>query len=99
MKVVLPKHESKGNDAPPLSLIPDGDDEYDEERDKMKTSSFKLRTSPTDPDSATYSYRLVRVDGTQSIRGHIKWLINVGKVHVGLNITNDVEKLDRHVRI
>ena len=92
MKVVLPKHESKGNDAPPLSLIPDGDDEYDEDRDKMKTSSFKLRSSPADPASATYSYRMIRVDGTQTIRGHIKWLQNVKKVHLGLNITVAVEK-------
>ena len=90
MKVVLPKDTGQQGPryVPPLTLVPDPEEEAVSLKDTSACTSFKLRTNPTDQDSTTYSFALVRVDGTQSIRCHINWIRDVKKVHTGLDITN-----------
>ena len=88
MKISNPKSFTpKTKETPPLPLVPDADEEYNEERDKMNTVSFKLRTTPADATSALYSFRVMKVDGTQTVRQHLNWVTSVKKVHKGLNMT------------
>ena len=97
MKISNPKSFTPSNkESPPLPLVPDEDEEYNEERDKMNTVSFKLRTSPADANSSLYSFRVMKVDGTQSVRQHLKWIMAVRKVHKGLNMQdhNEIHELN-----
>ena len=90
MKVVLPKDlgQQGSRFVPPLTLVADPEEEAVSLKDSSACTTFKLQTNPTDQDSTTYSFALVRVDGTQSIRCHINWIRDVKKVHTGLDITN-----------
>ena len=86
MKVVPSKDDSnkKANDLPPLPLVPESEEVN--LKDSTKYSSFKLKVDPTDKDSSTFSFGLARVDGTQTLRQHLKWCIDVKKIHKGLSI-------------
>ena len=72
-------------EVPILSLIPE-EGEYDEE-DPSKMGSFKLLSDPNDANSSKYIFRMGFPDGSQSIRFHIQWKLNVGKVLRGMRIT------------
>ena len=77
-------HEAK-KEVAPLSLVPE-DDVSEDKSDSTRYCSFKLRSSPADADSAKYSFTMMKVDGSQSIRDHIRWTRNIVKVFTGLNI-------------
>ena len=82
------KDDNKGNRKvkPILPLVPEDDDlEYG---DSTKVSTFKLRTIPTDADSAKYSFAIQVMDGTRSVRQAINWYTRVQKLFRGLNLTN-----------
>ena len=87
---------AKAKEVPPLSLIPE--DEVSEEYDSTKCASFKLLTAPNAVIAAggaaptKYSFTMLKVDGTQSIREHIKWYNNVLKVFNGLNVTGPTDQ-------
>ena len=83
-------------EVPPLSLIPE-DDVSTDDKDSTKYCSFKLFTSPVaaqaDPATATkYSFTMMKVDGTQSIRDHLTWCDNIDKVFIGMNLTDMSER-------
>ena len=88
---------AKAKEVPPLSLIIP-EDEVSEEYDSTKCASFKLLTSPGAVTAAggapptKYSFTMLKVDGTQSIREHIKWYNNVLKVFAGLNVTGPTDR-------
>ena len=83
-------------EQPPLSLVPE--EEIPEDRtDSTKYCTFKLFTSPAaaaaggaNANTSKYSFTMMKVDGTQSIRHHLKWYRDIGKVFAGLNI-DDVD--------
>jgi hypothetical protein len=78
-------------EVPVLSLVPE-EGEYDED-DPSKMGSFKLLSDPNDADSAKYIFRMGFPDGSQSIRFHIQWKKNVGKVLRGMQITTGPTQL------
>jgi hypothetical protein len=84
VKALDEKETKKEEEIPILSLVPE-EDEYDED-DRTKTGSFKLFSNPGDATSPKYSFTMGYVDGTQSIRAHIKWAKNVKKVLRGMTI-------------
>jgi hypothetical protein len=58
----------------------------------------KLFTSPASAATANgnmskYSFTMMKVDGTKSIRQHILWAQNMSKVCLGMNITNVGDKV------
>ena len=87
---------AKAKEVPPLSLIPE--DEVSEEYDSTKTASFKLLTAPGAALVAggaaptKYSFTMLKVDGTQSIREHITWYKNILKVFAGLNVNDATDQ-------
>ena len=83
MKVALPTNNGKKKETPPLSLIPE---KVTEEND-LKLAKFKLRTEPAWADSPTYSFALVKLDGSETLRTGLGFYISVAKVFVELNIT------------
>ena len=89
MKVSLPKDGVKKREVPPLPLKP----EEVTEDNELKLAKFKLRTNPTDPDSPTYSFTIVKLDGSESLRQALKFYQSIGKIIHGLNITNALNKL------
>ena len=93
MKVSTPTTGSSKQEQPPLSLVPDENEDYVDTK-SAHCSIFKLRTNPTDPASALYSFSLMKIDGTQSLRAHIQWIANVKKIHrgLGLDATASVRK-------
>ena len=76
---------------PPLSLIPD-DDVSADKSDSTKYCSFKLLTSPGTAATTKYTFTMLKPDGSQSIRDHIRWTQNIQKVFTGLNITSHEDK-------
>ena len=72
------------------AILPLTDDEVDGEH--LKTSTFKLRTTPTEPNSPKYSLTVPIIDDTVSVRQVLKWVVAVGKVTTGLNITTGTNK-------
>ena len=72
-------------EVPILSLVPEEDVENVPE-DRSKSGSFKLFANPTDPNSSKYAFTMAYVDGTQSIRAHLQWLVNTKRVLRGLAI-------------
>jgi hypothetical protein len=39
-----------------------------------------------------YSFTMMKVDGTQSVHDHLKWMDNIDKVFNGMNITDISER-------
>ena len=94
MKIVPSKHAWKTpaqETEAILPLLPESDEDINS-KDSMQCSTLKLRTDPTSRDSPVYSFTVLRVDGTQSVRRHIKWLHDLNKVHAGLNATTAAEQ-------
>jgi hypothetical protein len=88
MKVSLP-NGGKRKELPPLPLKP----EEVTEDNELKLTEFKLRTNPTQADSPTYSFTIVKLDGSKSLRQALTFYHSVGKVTHGLNITTAINKL------
>ena len=86
MKIAVPKNTLEEKEKPPLPLIPKAETELSGEKDYTKCSSFKLLTNPAKADSPKYNFAVRYVDGTQTVRAHIKWMLDVGRVHRGLNL-------------
>ena len=86
--------ESKPREQPILPLV---DDEEGKEIDDARSTTFKLRTIPTDADSAKYSFKVSIVDGTATPRQVIKWQMAMSKVFTGLNLTDAADR-DRLIR-
>jgi hypothetical protein len=83
-------------EVPPLSLVPE-DDVLTDDKDSTKFCSFKLFTSSaaarTAPTMAMkYTFTMMKVDGTQSIRDHLRWCDNLDKVFNGRNLTDISER-------
>ena len=91
-------NRNDSGEIPPLSLVPD-DEVIEDKTDSTKYCIFKLFTSPAaairpnNPNTAYYSFALKKVDGTQSIRDHIKWTKDTVTVLDGQNITDADDKL------
>jgi hypothetical protein len=62
MKVSLPKG-CKKKKVPPLPLKPE---EVTEDKE-LKLTKFKLRTNPTQADSPTYSFTILKLDGSKTL--------------------------------
>ena len=75
--------------TPPLPLKP----EPVTEEDELRLTKFKLRTEPTNVDSPTYSFAMLKNDGSGTLRQAIQFVRNVIKVTTGLNITVATNKL------
>jgi hypothetical protein len=87
MKVSLPNNNGKKKELPPLPLEPNEDVEANE----MKLAKFKLRTDPSKTDSTVYSFTLVKLDGSETLRMGLDFYVKSQKVMVGLDIT-DIDK-------
>jgi hypothetical protein len=87
MKVALPNNNGKKKELPPLPLEPNEDVEANE----MKLAKFKLRTDPSKTDSTVYSFTLVKLDGSETLRMGLDFYVKSQKVMVGLDIT-DIDK-------
>jgi len=75
-----------------LSLIPE-DDESEDREDSTKYCTYKLAAVPgSTTNTNKYSFTMLKVDGTQSIRAMIKWTRDVGVVFKGLQITTPIGK-------
>lgn len=85
MKIAVPKTTPKEKEIPPLPLMPETAIE-DTDKDYTKCSSFKLLTNPNDNTSPKYNFSIRYVDGSQSIRDHIKWTRDIGRIHRGLGL-------------
>ena len=87
------QEEERKKEVPPLSLVPDDDVTDEQKSDSTKYSSFKLLASPGTVGSTTkYTFTIMKVDGSQSIRDHIRWSQNIAKVFTGLGITDCDDK-------
>jgi hypothetical protein len=73
------------NNEAPLSFLPE--DDLATSKDSTMCSSFKLNASPgDDANSPRYGFTMAKVDGTQTIRQHLKWVSDLNKVYAGLSI-------------
>jgi hypothetical protein len=88
MKVALAVGGKK-TEVPPLPLKP----EEVTEDNELKLTKFKLRTNPTQADSPTYSFAILKLDGSESLCQALTFYQSVGKVTHGLNITTALNKL------
>jgi hypothetical protein len=80
------------NEKVALSLIPEKDIDGDT-KDNTKYASFKLKASPGKANATPkYCFTMLKVDGTQSIRQHIKWMLDLKKVYHGLEITTPADQ-------
>ena len=73
-------------EVPPLPLVPEETMEYSS-KDSTKCGSFKLLLNPSDTTSTKYTFTMSYVDGSQSIRAHLKWLENVSKLLSDMELT------------
>jgi hypothetical protein len=88
MKVALAVGGKK-KEVPPLPLKP----EEVTEDNELKLTKFNLRTNPTQADSPTYSFAILKLDGSESLCQALTFYQSVGKVTHGLNITTALNKL------
>ena len=79
-------HKGNRKVKPILPLVPEDDDL--EQGDATKVATFKLRTVPSDANSATYSFAIQIMDGTRSVRQAINWYNRTTKLFRGLDIAN-----------
>ena len=82
-------NDGKPREKPILTLI---DDEEGVDIDDARATSYKLRTVPSDPDSAKYLYKVAILDGTCTPRQAIKWWVAMEKVFTGLNLTDSANR-------
>ncbi len=82
------KEVTKQKFNPPLPL----EVELPSEEDETKMTRFKLRTTPTDVDSPTYSFTMRKLDGGKSLRQAIQFAYDMPTVITGLNITTATNK-------
>lgn len=94
MKVVLPKNDGastkKRYEEPPLPL--QQEDTY--ETDKLKLARFKLRTDPGETTSPTYDFYILKINGSETLRHGIRFMVDITKIFNGLDI-NDADKAVR----
>jgi hypothetical protein len=57
------------------------------EEDETKMTSFKLRTTPTQANSPTYTFKMQKLDGSKDLCQGIQFSYDMPKVITGLNIT------------
>jgi hypothetical protein len=88
MKVSLP-NSGKKKEVPPLPLKP----EEVTEDNELKLTKFKLRTNPTQADSPTCSFTILKLDGSKTLCQALTFYQSVGKITHGLNITTAINKL------
>ena len=92
MKVSFPKtdgNNAKKKELPPLPLKP----EEVTEDNELKLAKFKLRTDPPTDTSPVYSFTMVKLDGSETLRTALKFYLSITKVWTGLNITTAANKL------
>jgi hypothetical protein len=73
---------------PPLRLVITPPTEEDETR----MTSFKLRTTPAQADSPTYTIKMRNLDGSKDLRPGIHFAYDMPTVNTGLNITTATTK-------
>ena len=78
-------------ETPFLSLIPEDHTSEDRE-DSTRYCSYKLMVAPGTTNTNKYTFTMLKVDGTQSIRAILKWSQDVTTVFKGLGITDDPTK-------
>ena len=86
MKVSTPTkvtHGGHANGPPPLPLKA----ELPSEDDETRLAKFKLRVTPADADSATYSFATRKLEGTEHLRYALNFYKDCKKILHGLNIT------------
>ena len=80
-----------GPNEAPLSLVPQDDDGTS--KDSTEYATFKLKASPGNDASKTkYGFTMAKVDGTQSVRQHLKWVSDLNKVYVGMRMESAPDK-------
>jgi hypothetical protein len=76
----------------PLSLIPD-DEVGGETKNTTNQMSFKLKASPGNANVTTkYTFNMMKVDGTQTLRQHIKWTLDLQQVYDGMELASAVDR-------
>ena len=79
-------------ETPPLPLVPE-DDVNGDNNDSTKCMSFKLKASPGNSKATQkYSFTMQKVDGTQTIRQHIQWMLNLQKVFYGMEVATPADQ-------
>jgi hypothetical protein len=86
MKVSTPTKVYNNGDklTPPLPLKA----ELPSEEDETRLAKFKLRVTPANADSATYSFATRKLDGTEHLRYALNFYRDCKKILVGLHITD-----------
>jgi hypothetical protein len=86
MKVSTPTKVYNNGDkmTPPLPLKA----ELPSEEDETRLAKFKLRVTPSNADSATYSFATRKLDGTEHLRYALNFHRDCKKILVGLHITD-----------
>jgi hypothetical protein len=82
------KEVTKQKPKPPLPL----EMELPSEEDETKMARFKLRTTPTNVDSPTYSFTMRKLDGSKDLRQAIQFAYDIPTVITGLNITTPTDR-------
>jgi hypothetical protein len=85
MKVVPPKGTGFQKKVHILPLEDNSDELH--QLDRTNSVSWNLKTSPGDADSATYKCQVRVLGGLEVARQVLRWLADVRKVVVGLNVT------------
>jgi len=78
-------------EIPFLSLVPE--EESEEREDSSKYCSYKLMVAPKSTSNTNkYTFTMLKVDGTQSIRAILKWTRDIEVVFKGLDVEDAPEK-------
>ena len=80
-------NNDSGKEIPFLSLIPE-EQSSEEREDSTKYCSYKLLVAPGTTNTNKYTFTLLKVDGTQSIRAILKWTRDTPIVFKGLGIND-----------
>ncbi len=80
---------------PPLPLVVNPPTDEDE----TKMTIFKLRTTPGQADSPTYTFKMRKLDGSEDLRQGIQFAYDMPKVITGLNITTTINKKALYLQV
>jgi hypothetical protein len=69
------------------------------EEDKTKMTSFKLRTTPAQANSLTYTFKMQKLDGSEDLCQGIQFSYDMPKVITGLNIMTAANKKALYLQV
>jgi hypothetical protein len=91
MKVSPSATKEFGKSPDPILPLRWNPDEHQAPKEKSRT--FELRTNPTDANSPKYKIVARVLDGTEHLRTCIQWILDLEKIHKGLNVNNAIAKV------